>query len=77
MAPGNPAYQVYTLGILVVSALVSYVLIRWIKDRNSLPAPAAVQRLPRGRFEMVPFILACVLLAGRLALGTAAYFMVY
>jgi membrane protease YdiL (CAAX protease family) len=75
MDTANPAYQVYTLGILAVAALVSYVLLRWMKDTNGVPAMTAAQRKPRERFEMVPFILASVLLAGRLALGTAAYFI--
>jgi membrane protease YdiL (CAAX protease family) len=70
----NPAYQVYTLGILVVSVLVSYVLIRRLKEKNSLPAPAVAAR-PKEPFEMVPFILSAVLLGGRLALGTVVYFM--
>ncbi len=75
MDTANPAYQVYSLGIFAVSALVIYVLIRRLKDTNSLPAPAAAGKKKRERFEMVPFILASILLGGRLVLGTIAYFM--
>jgi membrane protease YdiL (CAAX protease family) len=75
MDTANPAYQVYSLGILAVSALVVYVLIRRLKDTNPLPAPAPAAKKKRERFEMVPFVLASVLLGGRLVLGVLAYFV--
>lgn len=73
----NPAYQAYSIGILAVSALVVYILIKRLKDGNATPPLYAPERNKKARFEMVPFVLASLLLAGRLVLGTYAYFVPY
>lgn len=71
----NPSYYVYVWGIAAVSVLMIYVFIKLLGRRNESPAVYPVVPAQRQRFEMVPFILAAVLLAFRLVLGTMSYFM--
>lgn len=69
----NPAYLIYVLGIFIIAALMIYVFTRRIQKNNAdTPAPA-VEGVRRRSFEMVPFVLACVLLSFRLLLGTLPY----
>ncbi|MEI6100813.1 MAG: type II CAAX endopeptidase family protein [Eubacteriales bacterium] len=73
MDGSNPAYIVYTLGILVISVLMVVVFTNLIRRRNSeTSAPVADPTLHQ-KYEMVPFILACILLSFRLLLGTLPY----
>jgi membrane protease YdiL (CAAX protease family) len=71
----NPAYYVYVWGIAVISALMIYVFIKLLARKNDRPAIYPAVPAKRQAFEMVPFILASLLLTLRLVLGTLAYFM--
>jgi Predicted metal-dependent membrane protease len=69
----NPAYMVYILGIFVIAALLVFVVTRQIQKKNAYtPAPVTEPALHQP-FEMVPFVLTCVLLSFRLFLGTLPY----
>ncbi len=72
-ASGNPAYVVYLLGILVVAALLAYVFLRQMQKKNADTPVAETDAGLHQRYEMVPFILAGVLLSFRLLLGTLPY----
>jgi membrane protease YdiL (CAAX protease family) len=73
MDGGNPAYVVYVLGMFGIAALLIFVFTRKIKNNNAgIPAPRTDAALHQN-FEMVPFVLTCVLLSFRLLLGTLPY----